>query len=219
MATTVYNNSGRLGTVRPYTVKDFSELVGVVQKAAESVSSLEITLAKITTPYATINSPSALGEYLTKEDKVRPESFVQLKASDSSLQVLLTVGIPLCIREYSRTAGHLQCQLDEEELAYQTLKKMGLQLGKDVGIILLSSLAGGMVGHVSRFLGRAVGFTGATYGLGDLARATYNEFVPTGVCTVVARPSQKEPTAAMVAAYRKFVDTMEKRTNLYEGRK
>jgi hypothetical protein len=213
VTSTVLNNRGRLGALRTYNVGDFCELNSAVRKVLESYGPLEAKAVHIGTKYGVMNTPAALEGYRSLEDKLQLCSNVSYRSADGKIACSLYIGRPEDVKEVTALMG-------EDEVFMQALKRFGKNYGKDIGIIVGTSLIGGVLGGIGKlgkiaklahFTGRVARTGGLLYGLGDMTRNTYNEFVPAGVCTVVIEPNNgKAFTPEEANRYRAVVDQFEK---------
>ncbi len=211
-AGSIGNDRGRFGALRGYTVGDFKELTQAVRGHVSQYSPLEVTSMKLGTKYALIGSETALESYTSAADKLELGSHVSFRTPDRSLEGALYVGRPEDLSEVGKLVG-------EDELLWRTMKQFGKAYGKDVAIILGSSIVGGFLGGIGKagkiakvihITGRAVKAGGLLYGLGDMGRNFYNEFVPTGVATLTLIPnsSKGDFTPDQVNKYRTLIDKL-----------
>ena len=210
MTRAILNDRGRFKTLRGYSVGDFRELADTVHKELQTYGPMQVSRTKIGVPYAILNADS-FSTYEKTKDTVKVGSSVTWRTEDRSLESTLYVGKPEILETIADLIG-------DDELVLQTFKRLGSTYGKDLGILLLSSVVGGALGSiakvgklatVARFTGKVVKTGGSFYGAGDLLRNLYNECIPNGVATLVVVPRAAGYTAQQVNDYCSLIDKLE----------
>ncbi len=199
----VKNDGGWLGQVKAYTVADLMALVTGVQNNFQNYGALAVKEAEVKIPLATLTTWDAVEEHKELQDPVRVKSRVTMQDEDETLNCSLYF-------------GKLEDLLEEQGKITSTgnlgrrFWKTGGKMAGDYGIIMLSALAGGLVGGVSRVAGLVLARGGAAYGTFKMGRRVYNECIPTGFCTMELEPTGKMVSTEKANTYRKVIELYKK---------